>query len=278
MDNFCVFILTHGRPGNVITLDTLKRQGYTGKVCLVVDNQDSKLDEYKSSFGDSIIIFDKESISKTFDSADNSTDYRAVVYARNSCFDIAKELGIEYFLELDDDYTSFVYKFTETFEYKERPVMNLDGLFTSLLEYYKSIPALTIAIAQCGDFIGGGSSGMTKSIKIKRKAMNTFFCSTLRPFRFIGRVNEDVNTYITLGNRGQLIFTIPYVAIHQLQTQSNPGGMSELYQDEGTYWKSFYPVMFSPSCVKVHEMGEKHKRIHHRVNWNNAVPKIMALV
>ena len=30
-DNFAVFILTHGRASNVVTLKTLKRQGYSGR-------------------------------------------------------------------------------------------------------------------------------------------------------------------------------------------------------------------------------------------------------
>ena len=29
---------------------------------------------------------------------------RAIVYARNACFDLAKDLGITYFIQLDDDY------------------------------------------------------------------------------------------------------------------------------------------------------------------------------
>ena len=33
--------------------------------------------------------------------------------------------------------------------------------------------------------------------------------------------------------------------------------------------------MYNPSCIKVSTMGEVNKRIHHRINWNNAVPKIL---
>ena len=39
-DDFCVFVLTHGRADNVITARTLKRHGYTGKTFFVVDDQD----------------------------------------------------------------------------------------------------------------------------------------------------------------------------------------------------------------------------------------------
>jgi hypothetical protein len=106
--------------------------------------------------------------------------------------------------------------------------------------------------------------------------MNTFICSTDRPFQFFGRINEDVNTYTNLGNRGGLFFTVINVAIIQKQTQSNSGGMTDLYLDSGTYVKSFYSVMYTPSAVKIADMGHTHRRLHHKINWSSAVPVILS--
>jgi hypothetical protein len=36
-NNFAVFILTHGRPDNVKTFNTLKKCGYTGKIYFIVE-------------------------------------------------------------------------------------------------------------------------------------------------------------------------------------------------------------------------------------------------
>jgi hypothetical protein len=110
---------------------------------------------------------------------------------------------------------------------------------------------------------------------LRRKAMNTFFCCTERPFKFVGRINEDVNTYTNLASRGGLFLTVPNIAIQQKQTQSNAGGMTDIYLDSGTYVKSFYSVIFSPSCVSVRVMGVVNKRLHHQVSWANAVPVIL---
>lgn len=41
----------------------------------------------------------------------------------------------------------------------------------------------------------------------------------------------------------------------QMQTQKNAGGMTETYLESGTYLKSFYSVMYAPSCVKLNTMG-----------------------
>lgn len=273
-NDFAVFILTHGRPNNVITYDTLNRQGYTGPVFIVVDNEDKTIDEYKSKFGDKVIVFDKLAISKTFDEGDNFGDRRAVIYARNACFEIAKGLGITYFLQLDDDYYEFQYKINDKMEYPRNHFTiksKLDSVFAHFLEYYKSIDAKSIAMAQGGDFFGGSSAFG----KPKRKCMNTFFCSTERPFHFVGRVNEDVNTYTWYQSLGNLFLSIPFVMMNQLDTQSNKGGMSDLYLDSGTYVKSFYTVMYAPSCTKIGLMGATHKRLHHRIAWGNAVPCII---
>ena len=105
--------------------------------------------------------------------------------------------------------------------------------------------------------------------------MNFFICSTNRPFKFVGRINEDVNTYVRQGAQGDIFQTICDLRLEQLDTQSNTGGLTEFYLSKGTYVKSFYTVLFSPSCININLMGNKNKRLHHRVKWNNAVPKII---
>lgn len=274
--DFAVFILSHGRPDKMITYNTLKKQGYKGKIYIIVDNEDETVNEYKARFGDLVIVFDKLAVSKTFDIEDNFKERRGVVYARNASFQIAKDLGLKYFLTLDDDYTSFQYKFDKNYQYRERKVYSLDLLFKAFIKYLKSIDALTVCMAQNGDFIGGGQNKrFAQHITLHRKGMNTFFCSTERRFQFMGRINEDVNAYVYLGYLGKLFLTVPNVAISQKQTQKSAEGMTNLYLDFGTYVKSFYSIMLCPSFVKIMAMGDKHKRLHHSIAWDNAVPKIL---
>lgn len=75
-NSFVVFILSHGRASNVKTLRTLKRAGYTGKVIIVIDNED---------------------VARRYDAMDNFDERRTIFYARNACFEIAEKLGYEYF-------------------------------------------------------------------------------------------------------------------------------------------------------------------------------------
>lgn len=272
---FVVFILSHGRPNNIYTLKALKKWNYTGDYYIVCDNEDNTIDTYYKNFGrDRVIVFDKLAISKTFDTFDLSEDRRTIVYARNACFDIAKKLGYQYFLELDDDYKEFQFRFPQDNKLKLIYPLSLDDVFDAMLDYYKSIDAKTIAFAQGGDFIGGLESRYSQ--KVLRKAMNTFFCDIDRPFKFIGRINEDVNTYCLLGSQGDLFLTITDMMINQVDTQQNDGGMSNIYNSLGTYNKSFYTIICNPSSVKINIMGDKHYRVHHSVNWETTVPKIIS--
>lgn len=274
-NDFVAFILTHGRAESVITDKSLRKHGYTGPIIYVVDNEDKKMAEYKAKYGNDVVVFNKFEVSKTFDEADNFNDRRAIVYARNACFDIAKKLGYKYFIELDDDYTEFSFVYDRNWKFKQRAIKHLDKVFEAMVCFLENTNSITVAMAQRGDFIGGKLNQIILGEVFKRKAMNSFVCSIDKSFQFVGRINEDVNTYTSLGSRGKVFFQIPYVALNQKQTQSNKGGMTDIYLDKGTYVKSFYSVMMMPSSVKIAMMGSVSKRIHHSINWNNTVPKII---
>lgn len=278
--NFVAFILSHGRADRVVTYDSLKKSGYTGRIVIVLDNEDPSAPEYISRFGsENVVIFDKAAIAETFDEGVPG-DRRTIVYARNACFDIARKLGYRYFIELDDDYTVFEWRFDNRLRYitKDKAVCNLDAVFDIMLDFFKKIPAKSIAMAQGGDYLGGGAGREGKQLRTKRKAMNSFICDTERQFTFLGRINEDVNTYTRNTSTGDLFLQIQQVCLLQKQTQSNAGGMTEVYLDSGTYLKSFFTVMYQPSSVKVRTMGNEYvnqKRLHHRVNWMLTAPKIL---
>lgn len=275
-DDFAAFILTHKRPDRVFTYNQLCKQGYTGKVYFVVDDEDPTLPQYRERFGaERVLTFSKEAIAQTFDEGDNFVDRRAIIYARNASWDLARQIGVRYFMQLDDDYTDFRQRFNDRQEYGYYPTRNLDAVLSALLDYFVTIPALSICFSQGGDHIGGGASSWNRRVTMYRKAMNTFLCDVERPFQFFGRINEDVNTYVLTGMRGGLFFTLNALQFVQVNTQTNAGGMTELYLDGGTYRKSFYSVMYAPSCVKIADMGPVRRRIHHKIDWPKAVPKIL---
>lgn len=274
-DDFAVFILTHGRAGRVYTTEALKKGGYTGRLYYVIDNEDDQAKDYRRLYGaENVIVFDKEAEMRKCDTMDTFGKKGVILFARNACFQIAKNLGLKYFLELDDDYTSIEFRFPKNKKLMVLKCRDLDRLFNDMINFLEESDSLVVALSQGGDFIGG-QNGKYYSQMLSRKAMNSFFCRTDKPFKFFGTINEDVNTYTTLGNRGEKIFSTTQAAIVQKATQNNNGGMTQTYLDNGTYLKSFYTVMAMPSCVKISMMGNQHRRIHHNINWKCCVPLIL---
>lgn len=280
--DFAAFILTHGRAERVLTYRALKRSNYTGKIYLIVDNEDSELDLYKKLYGDEVVVFDKSEAALITDTCDNYGKRNSVVFARNWSFVIAKQLGLRYIWQLDDDYPTFNWTADNEGGYLNTTtrtvIKNLDAVLDACLQFFIASGAASIAFAQGGDFIGGDAGPFFRhwnENRLSRKAMNSFFLDVRRPVIFRGRVNDDVNAYVDAGRRGDLFITVQRLRLNQPTTQTAAGGCTDIYRDLGTYIKSFYSVMVAPSCVKAVTIGPSFRRIHHRVSWRHACPVIV---
>ncbi len=274
--SFAIFILSHGRPHDIITLSALKKANCTAKTYIIIDNEDTTASEYIKLYGDRVIQFDKTEYAKSVDTADNLSDNKSIIFARNYCWELAEKLGLEYFLQLDDDYTDFQYRYARPNENKLSyvSVKQFDKLCDLMIDFLKASNADTVAFAQGGDYIGGKNGGLFEQ-RVKRKAMNSLFCHTDKRIEFLGRRNSDVTAYCYHGSRGKLFLTIADIMLNQKQTQSIKGGVTDFYIQNGTYAKTFYTVMFCPSFVKVSIMGTTNPRIHHRINFAKGVPMIL---
>lgn len=273
-ENFAVFILTHGRAENVITLKALEKAGYSGKTYLVIDDEDEQEDLYREKYGEQVIQFCKEEAAKKTDVMTPSRKRNAVVFARNECWNIAKQLGLTHFCVLDDDYKEFYIRFIDKNKIRGYKPKNIDNIFTAMCEFLDASGAITVCMAQGGDYIGGQKGNFIYK-GLSRKAMNVWFMRTDRPFQYMGLTNKDTNMYVTLGGIGKLMFTVTNISVNQIQTQDNPGGLTDIYKQDGTFIKSFYSVMCRPDCVKVAAMGDHYMRMHHNVEWDYCVPKIL---
>lgn len=275
-DSFAAFILSHGRADSVVTINTLKTSGYTGKYYLLLDDEDEQIPRYKELYGEEhIIIFNKSEASKYFDLMDNFDGNKVITFARNALNKIAYDMGLKYFWELEDDYFDFSIRMEMGNHLPIFPAENLDAICEAFLDFLDNTNVKTIAFAQTGEMLGGKEGQIWKA-QLKRKAMNTFFFKTENPLTFLGRFNDDVNAYITYGKTGDIILQTAIVTLHQAVTQSRTGGIAEAYKSFGTYVKSFYSVMLRPDCVYISTMGGSDKRIHHKIDWDKCVPMIVS--
>ena len=274
---YAVFILSHGRPDKVITYNTLRDCGYIGDIYIICDDEDKTITQYKKNYPNKVITFSKSSYEGKFDKMDNFNGNKVIVYARNACYDIARSLKLDYFFEYEDDYTGFLFRRVDDLILRGSKIKQMNLILESMITCLENTKAYTIAFSQGGDLIGGVGSLKTNSYK--RKAMNTFVFKVNKnmdeDIKFIGRMNDDVNTYLSEGKLGKLFFQITDISMNQLKTQSNAGGNTDAYKDFGTYVKSFYSVMIEPSCCKIGLLGVTETRIHHNIQWKYAVPKIL---
>lgn len=277
--DFAAFILTHGRAGHVKTENALRKHGYTGDVVYLIDNEDDQALEYISRYKN-VRQFDKQKYMDSCDTMCPSSDIKrgVILYARNAAIDVGREMGYKHIIELDDDYRRFEHRYVAGKTAKAVPIDDLDSVFDAMARFVDETGVSTIAMGQGGDFVGGakGASTILGSHTVwKRKAMNSFVVRTDTDFRFSGAVNEDVVTYVLRGETGELILTNYLVSLTQTQTQRNSGGMTEEYKDDGTYLKTMFAVMARPDCVTISKMGNRNMRIHHSIDWDLAVPKII---
>lgn len=276
-NNYAVFILTHGRPNSVKTYTTLRKCGYSGKIYLLIDSDDKKKQDYINKYKSEVIIFDKKDYKGTFDIMDNFDNDKVIVFARNAVYKIARELNLDYFFEYEDDYSAFYHRYPLGNVLKSISITNMDLVYKHMIDFLDSSKVSTLAFVQGGDLIGGKDSLISNNYK--RKAMNTFvFKVNKNPeddLLFLGRMNDDVNSYLNYGKVGKLFFQTTNIQVCQELTQKKAGGNTEAYKMFGTYLKTFYSLMIEPSCCKIYQIGTSSKRIHHSIKWINAVPMII---
>jgi hypothetical protein len=278
-DDFCILILSYNRPDNVKTVETLEEHGYTGDWYIVIDHEDD-YEPYIDEFGEKNIVYlNKDDALPELDRMDNFDRRNCNVYARDQSFKLASELGYQYFGLFDDDYEDFRYRWNAAGEYDNtNKIWDLDRHFELMVQYLENAGLDCFAMSQSGDWLGGENATIANGsgeITARRKVMNSFICKSDNPFTFRGTLNEDVNAYVREGQLGKVFLTHGIADLSQERTQQHEGGLTEAYLDDGTYVKSFYTVLLSPSSVKIGGLGEDNKRIHHRVNWRNTVPKIV---
>lgn len=272
--DFAVFILSHGRADTITTYKALRDGGYTGRTYVVIDNEDDQEDLYRQKFGNDIIQFDKMDYLEKTDLGDLDTDRRIGVFARNFIQDEAKRLGYKFHLQLDDDVHGFTYRFAQGKVLRALHCSHLDEVFSGMVEYMKETPITSLSFALSAYNMGGVDGSIKDGMT--RKTMTTFLMRADDLQYFHMRMNDDITTSLINGMRGKLYYSYLPIEVEVDKTQVKAGGMTDIYQKNGTYRKSFYSVMCCPSCVKVSAMGITEYRIHHEISWNNAVPKLLS--
>lgn len=263
-DDFAVMIISHGRP-ECQTFQVLKSSGYTGKIYIICDDEDAKLEQYKSIYGDIIRVFHKDD--SEFDIGDNFKGPNQVcVFAKNECLKYAKELGLKYMLMMDDDLSSLVYRYNNQGKLESKKVNNFDDLLELLFDFLDSVDRLTcISFGRVMDYMGGVNGNYSNILNF---SYNSFLFRVDKIFAQKGRIMEDAIWNVENIHNGYLNFVqknvqASYEVWGHKSKNSQSGGMVEIYQESKKYQQNFYPVLFNPNMryLEIDKEGKPQLRL-----------------
>lgn len=255
--DFACIVISHGRPERS-TVKVLRECGYTGKIYIVVDDEDKTLPDYIERYGADVHVFHKE---EDFDTGDLGGSKACGVFARNQCLKVAEKNNLTYYLELDDDLESLAYRYNDDGHLRGIKARELDRLFEGMCIYFDEVPVQCIGFGNAVDYIGGVPT--FESGKANRTVMNSFFLRTSNKIQWRSRNSDDIITVVDEGQKGHAGFRFTPVMnkfdvwIPKRKSNASGGSIDE-YNKIGSYKLRYYAVMFHPDCIKIKESGEEY--------------------
>lgn len=255
------------------TYKMLRDQGYTGDIIVVIDDEDEQRSLYEEIY-EHVEVFCKEDYYQSSDGVITGKQ-KAILYARNACYDIAERLGLLYFTEFDDDLNSIFLRYIEDGRCLSYKPTVLDSVFDMVLEGLDICDAVMgVSLMVQGDYIGGVASRAFR--RAVRCCSQSFFLRTDRRVDFLASMNEGTCSCLIYGMRGKLFFGIPGTMLEAEPIGANTkmgNGMDEFYKKMDSFSRSFMATIVRPDCVSP-EFATDAFRI--RVSWENALPYIIS--
>lgn len=252
MSDFAVFITTHGRPNNQLTLKTLLDSGYTGDYYLVLDDTDTTIDEYIQNFGkEHILVFNKLEVVNLTDTGKRIPNMKCVIYARNAVEYIAQQFELKSFVVADDDITRFRHRFIQDNSLKSVPITkSIDDILRAYSDYLLSCNISAMSFGLLSFYFAGVDALSQRAVEKLRIVHNFIFRNTSIKCDWVSDYGEDFVTSILSNQRGDIMFTPPQVQYDsKVPSKRLDGGMSELYKSTKMVNLILGSMIFQPSCI-----------------------------
>lgn len=265
-----IYIISKGRP-RCTTAKTLETIKYPGEWFIVCGTNDVTLDEYKKNWGEHVLVFDFEKEVAESDFLDNlgiEGIASGAVPVRNATQKLSEARGDERHWQFDDDYTQF-----RRFSFKEKKFKTMNGRDLEK-EMYKIAEFGHTAGLQNVGFQPASSSFPDTALKFSPRVFNAHNLPSKKD-QFVtwrGRMNDDTVNALDVLRSGGYEISFNYLQMAAKKTQTESGGNTDLYKDNGTVMKTAYIMLPSPiSAILVIKFG----RYHHRNVWARISPKLI---
>lgn len=276
LNDFAVFICTHGRPDVQITHDTLLGAGYTGKIIFVVDDEDNTVEALKANYPViQVMQFNKQAMIDISPTVSFPPIRKTILYAKNACEAFAKELGLTSFVIADDDLTSFRYRYVDGDSIKSlRITRNFDAVLEAYNEFMLSnnMISLGFGIAQ---YYFNGVTCMTDNLWKWRIPYTFVFRNASKSLLWQSDYGEDIITSISYATAGEYAMCCPMVQQDTKPLATTAGGMAELHTVVSSFKLSEYGYLYHPTA---------EKPVYYKDHWmasikrDKAFPKLVSSI
>lgn len=271
-----IFIPSYHRPHNIKTATFFISQGYDPKkIHVVIDNEADDKIEYEEECkmqGFQLHVFDMAEARMRYDYVHRpSKSRRSAGQARNMFYDIAKELGIDFYIVIDDDTNH--YEFRPFGKYNRMAKMKeIRNVFARVKEMMQKRHIGLFGLSQTGEMFENAD---TKPIR--NKVMNTTFVNTKYIYRGErGVQDDDTSQFVTIQNEGYFTGSIRNgIVLHQTLSATATGGLTELYNECKLFNKALVCVIQFPSAITAERQVMNGGRLHHRIKSRYLIPKIL---
>ena len=272
---FAIFITTHGRADNQITLNTFKSLGYTGDWYLVIDDTDDQHDRYVENYGNEHILeFNKHNFIKYTDICQSVPQPKAVVFARNAVEYMATILGYQYFMIVDDDVTRLRLRYNMNGSLKSANLTGcIDQILDKIVDYIETSGVACVTFGFTNTYRGGVAS-VEKFTSRNRLCAELFIRNGAISVDWRANFVEDLITSIDVGVRGDVCLQFIPIQLELCMSEGvQQGGMSDAYNQTGRFKFYSMPSIIYPNCISVEFDGTKWRT---RTKAEYSVPKIIS--
>lgn len=266
-----IFIISHNRAGRVETYSALRDAGFFGEIFVVVDVNDPQYIEYLVRFGKELIAYSKANEKLSADTLESEKRESSAVYARNAVESIAKNMRLDAFVILDDDITSFRYRWIENGVCRSLKITQyIDRILLVYINYMLDCDIATLSFENCMFYVGGISDD---KIANERWTYQIHIRNTKLPVEWKSIINEDIITEIMTATRGYIWWSLPYVVYDAVAMNEKSGGNKDNYDTFSEFRRAMFATVINPSSCKP---GYSHGKLRILQNKKASYPMIVS--
>lgn len=271
-----ILIPSYHRPYNIKTAKYFLKKGWDPKkIHIVIDDEADDRVDYENEIellGCNLHIFNMAEARARFDYVHRpSVSRRSAGQARNMFYDLVKDLGIDFYLVIDDDTTNYQVRPYAVYT-RSASGEDLVNVFDAIKEFMLKRKIGVFGLSQTGDMFAVPYLNV-----LRNKVMNTTFINTKYIYRGErGIQDNDTSQFVGIMNEGYFTGSLASgLVLAQTASAKQDGGLTDLYRENKLLNKSLVTPIQFPTAIHAEKQQKNGGRLHHKINARYLYPKIL---